>query len=245
MGSLKFRRVQYAWYWTRASLRQRGLVGTLKRPIGLFFYYYLTRAGRKERLERSEFDSKFDVQTDGKIPLWKLDVSSATSLYERRYEPTPSPQMFLDPLTKLNIDYKDFIFVDLGAGKGRALLLASLFPFKKIIGVEFAPELVRAAQENLAKPGNSRRKCHEVDLLCMDAADYRLPDERAVIYMYEPFDENIMRRVLGNIRECRQANPKELYVIYVNPVHAKCFEQLPYWERIDSTDRSFIYRYRV
>ncbi len=244
MGSMAIRRMQYAWYWMRTSLRQRGLVGTLKRPIGLFFYYYLTRAGRKERLERSEFDSKFDVQTDGKIPLWKLGVSSSTSLYERRYEPTPSPQMFLDPLNKLNIDYRDFIFVDLGAGKGRALLLASLFPFKKIIGVEFAPDLVRAAQENLAKTRNSERKCHQIDVLCMDAAEYKLPDEKTLVYLYNPFEEVVMKRVLKNIHVCRQGNPRELYIIYVNPVHANCFDELAYFEKIEHTDRCDTYRYR-
>jgi SAM-dependent methyltransferase len=244
VGSLIFRRVRYAWYWTLTSLKQRGVVGTIKRPLTLFYYYYLTPTGRRERLELSEFDSKFDVQTDGKIPLWKLGVSTQTPLFERRYEPTPSSELILGPLTKLNIGYDEFIFVDLGAGKGRALLFASLFPFKKIIGVEFAPELVRTAQQNLAKSRNSERKCRQVDILCMDAAEYNLPDEKAVIYLYNPFEEETMTKVLENIHLCRRANPKELYIIYANPVHANCFAKLSCFEKIDSAARSFTYRYR-
>jgi len=44
---------------------------------------------------------------------------------------------------------RDFTFIDLGSGKGRVLLMASDYPFKRIIGVEFMPELHRAAQENV------------------------------------------------------------------------------------------------
>jgi hypothetical protein len=46
---------------------------------------------------------------------------------------------------------QDFTFIDLGSGKGRALLMASAYPFKRIIGVEFMPELHRVAQENIRK----------------------------------------------------------------------------------------------
>ncbi len=45
---------------------------------------------------------------------------------------------------------QDFTFIDLGSGKGRVLLMASEYPFQKIIGVEFMPELHRAAQKNIA-----------------------------------------------------------------------------------------------
>ena len=48
----------------------------------------------------------------------------------------------------------DFTFIDLGSGKGRVLLMASDYPFKKIIGVEFMPELHRAAQENITGYSN-------------------------------------------------------------------------------------------
>src|SRR6476646_1262783 len=44
----------------------------------------------------------------------------------------------------------DFTFIDLGCGKGRVLLMASDYPFQKIVGVEFMPDLVGAAQKNIA-----------------------------------------------------------------------------------------------
>jgi hypothetical protein len=40
------------------------------------------------------------------------------------------------------------IFMDLGCGKGRALIVASEWPFRQILGVELSPRLARAAQKN-------------------------------------------------------------------------------------------------
>jgi tRNA1(Val) A37 N6-methylase TrmN6 len=42
-----------------------------------------------------------------------------------------------------------YTFVDGGAGKGRALLLAAELPFRKVIGVELNEALARIAQRNV------------------------------------------------------------------------------------------------
>jgi hypothetical protein len=44
---------------------------------------------------------------------------------------------------------EDFTVIDFGSGKGRALIVASECPFRRIIGVEFALELHRDAQQNI------------------------------------------------------------------------------------------------
>src|SRR5579863_10298253 len=45
---------------------------------------------------------------------------------------------------------EEFAFIDLGAGMGRAVLLASEMPFREVIGVELNPTLARIARRNLA-----------------------------------------------------------------------------------------------
>ncbi len=66
------------------------------------------------------------------------------------------PNIFTTRISSLLIDYRQFVFVDFGFGKGTALLLATEFPFKRIIGVEFSPELHRIAEENIKRfPKNS------------------------------------------------------------------------------------------
>jgi len=72
-----------------------------------------------------------------------------TSLVARPYFAT-EPWLFRQIMQALPVDFSQFTFVDLGCGKGRVLLMASDYPFQGIIGVEFMPELVSAAQKNIA-----------------------------------------------------------------------------------------------
>ena len=76
----------------------------------------------------------------------------------------------------LHLDFQDFNFVDIGSGKGRALLLASDYPFREIIGIELSPELDRVAQGEVAiceviRPG---RTVHRPPVTCIqgDAAEF-------------------------------------------------------------------------
>jgi predicted RNA methylase len=40
-------------------------------------------------------------------------------------------------------------FVDIGSGKGRALIIAAEYAFKRIIGVEYSPSLATICRRNL------------------------------------------------------------------------------------------------
>src|SRR5579864_7137056 len=60
---------------------------------------------------------------------------------------------------------RDFTFIDLGSGKGRVLLMASDYPFKRIIGVEFMLELHRVAQKNIAGYSSDRQQCRQIETI--------------------------------------------------------------------------------
>jgi len=116
-------------------------------------------------------------------------------------------------------------FIDLGCGKGRALILAHELGFTRLTGVEFSPVLHRIAADNLAK-------CHiTADLICGDARAYKFPDEPAVVFLYNPFGEKILRPVIDHFGRAPRI------VVYVNPVHASlfsCFERLRFGEHFQS-----------
>ena len=75
-------------------------------------------------------------------------------------------------LSALPIDYRDFTFIDIGSGKGRTLLMASDYPFRRIIGVELLPELHRIAQENVRKYKNENQKSFAIVSQCVDAREF-------------------------------------------------------------------------
>jgi hypothetical protein len=86
-----------------------------------------------------------------------------------------------------------------GSGKRRALLLASQFSFKEIIGVELSPSLHRIAYSNIQIYRDDFQRCRKIRSICGDAAKYQIPPEKAVFYLFNPFDEEVMHMVLSNI----------------------------------------------
>jgi len=116
--------------------------------------------------------------------------------------------------TRGSAGLKDFTFIDLGSGKGRVLLMASDYPFNRIIGVEFMPELHRAAQKNIASYSSGTQQCRQVEAVCMDARDFQVPLGPLVAYLFNPFSESTFAQVLENLRQSIEQEPRLVYVAY-------------------------------
>ena len=96
---------------------------------------------------------------------------------------------------------KSSFFVDMGSGKGRALLLTSHYPFKEIISVEFSENLYKIASSNISIYKDKLQQCYRIQSVCEDVTDFEIPKEKIVFYLFNPFDDHIMRTVLSNIEE--------------------------------------------
>jgi SAM-dependent methyltransferase len=171
----------------RKSLKHRGLMRTLGRClVGPF---YLAREYRTSRsLLRMAIDTKFDrtfgVDTAGTVHLSDLRIDSPNWIYGISYWPTPS-RTFQEAIAHLKINYEDFTFIDFGSGKGRVLLLACELPFKKIIGLEFSPELDAIAKKNIRNYRSGTRRCKDVTSACMDFTRFPLPKDPLVCFFYQ------------------------------------------------------------
>jgi SAM-dependent methyltransferase len=142
---------------------------------------------------------------------------------------------------------KDFTFIDLGAGKGRALLMASDYPFARVMGVEFMPDLCRAAQENIASysaSSNERQKCEQMEMVCQDACDFQFPAGPLVVYLFNPFSEPVFVKVLDNLRRSVEQAPREVYVAYRYTEHEKLLTSAMWLEKIAGTEQWAVYRNR-
>jgi SAM-dependent methyltransferase len=104
--------------------------------------------------------------------------------------------------------------VDLGSGKGGAVLTLSRQGYQKVVGVEIAAELVDVAWRNARR---ARRR--NVEFVCCDASKFKDLEPFSHIYMYNPFHEPVMREVLVNIAESLERAPRDLTLIYCNPQH--------------------------
>jgi SAM-dependent methyltransferase len=110
-----------------------------------------------------------------------------------------------------------YSFVDVGAGKGRALLLAAELPFRKVIGVELSKELARIAQKNttiwkrLGRPRAKIRVMHE------DAMEFRWPRTPLLVYLNNPFDCALVERLASRLAAAAVSGPGLIDILYLNP----------------------------
>lgn len=136
---------------------------------------------------------------------------------------------------------QDFTFIDLGSGKGRVLLMASDYPFKRIVGVEFMPELHRAAQKNIAGYSNGRQQCRHIESVCMDARDFQFPPGPLVVYLFNPFSESTFAQVLKNLRQSIEQAPRPVYIAYRFIEFEQLLAQAVWLEKIAGAEQWTLY----
>jgi SAM-dependent methyltransferase len=110
-----------------------------------------------------------------------------------------------------------YTFVDVGAGKGRALLLAAELPFRKVIGVELNEELARIAQRSVTRWGRVTRTRAKIRILHQDAARFRWPRTPLLVYLNNPFDCALVEQMAAGLADLAASRSGLVDVIYVNP----------------------------
>lgn len=168
------------------------------------------------RLSEWKNERYFSANTKGDVFLRDLGFPDEV-LEEAPNEDTAIPySAIIKVLQKyLRPEYQE-VFVDYGCGKGRALLVAGLYPFKKVVGVELSPELSSLAKENLTA-ASSRFVCEDFQVLTKNATDLQLPSDATVLHFYNPFQSNVLEKVVGNIRKSLEEFPRDLLILYANP----------------------------
>jgi SAM-dependent methyltransferase len=126
------------------------------------------------------------------------------------------------------------VFLDIGAGKGRALLLASQFPFARVDGVELNPILASVAQSNISLWD----KDIEADALSpivlhnADATRHLLPREPTLAFLFHPFELPILKRFLRHIERSIALNPRPFDLLYANAEHDSYLDHHPAFTRL-------------
>lgn len=113
-------------------------------------------------------------------------------------------------------------FVDLGAGKGRSLIVAAAMGYQHVVGVELSDELCRIAQQNIEQ--TQHRYPHtQFELLHTDALHYQISPHTQVIFLFNPFNYTIMQPLAHRIKAAAQQHQQKIYVAYINPIYASAW----------------------
>jgi len=191
------------------------------------------------------FDLKHGVRTcDGirAVELRTYEIASSSAAFGNGYIGV-DPKLFRRIFSNLDINYEKMQFIDFGSGKGRALLLASELPFRKIVGIELVPELHRIAEQNINRFKSSSQKCKDIELVCVDAIHYPIPPVPAVFFIFNSFKEEVLAPVVTNIRRSLEEHPRDNLIVYFNPELEDILERDWILKKIASSRWYTIYSY--
>jgi SAM-dependent methyltransferase len=210
------------------SLRNHGLGGTLERA----FVKAPAAAVTRQEKPPHPFDLRHGTDTGGYISGADLHGVSLSGLYVTAYAGVP-PSVMTQAVADLPLRPAEFTFVDLGCGKGRALLVAAEFPFPRLLGVELATELCEAARANVASNADWATR---ISILNQDATTVVYPDGPLLIFMFHPFLAPVLRKVLANLERQLRRAPREMYLLYArNPRFTEVMDRFPFLREVSET----------
>ena len=209
----------------------------------------------RDRLTLTEFpihpfDQMHGVDTSGLVPAKHLVTGHANDEHVTAYYGV-APSILRSLIhqwreTILPHPISSYTFIDIGAGKGRGLLVASEYHFRKVIGIELNPALAGVARANVAHWTAARASdptaapLAPIEVLEQDALDYIFPATPTLLFLFHPFEAPVLRKLLRNIEtqlgaplvassssRVRSKAPPALDLIYVNAECANVLDRNP------------------
>jgi SAM-dependent methyltransferase len=196
----------------RSRLRLLGQVVSSIRERGLL---------RTAHIATSElwYEARFGADTGRIIPASQLDLDAELRASASDYFPS-SYLIMREAFAAAGVAQRGEVLVDYGCGLGRALLFASTLPFERLIGVELSASLCEEARANLA--GYYARKTKSGppwSVVHADAGSFEVPDDATVFYLFNPFDAQVLQRVVQQIIASLARAPRRCTLIYANALH--------------------------
>jgi SAM-dependent methyltransferase len=212
--------------------RLPGVSGLLGTPLVRRSLARLPGAARVSPWDRVHpFDIANGTDTSGFVPVSDLQQLRHEAARAQSLPYASSQPSIIRTALAVVTQIDTFTFVDLGCGKGRPLLVASEFPFREIIGVELSASLARTARQNadLVRQRCSRRS--PIRVVVADAAQFPLPEGNLVLFLYNPFGEEVIAKIAEAVSAALTDARRVVYVVYYNPVAGHCFDAVPLLRR--------------
>lgn len=236
--------VHSALRWWRATAARDGHISASTQLLKALaeFLRDSTPQHRRQRYGDIDYDWDYRVNTTSAAVGWR---DRLLGVFNSPYQPT-EPALFHEMMNIISSQpgfaFHNFTFIDLGSGKGRTLLMASDYFFRRIIGAELLPTLHQTALQNLSQYHSDKQKCFSLESICADATEFPFPAEPSILFLFNPFPEPGLQRVIANLERSLQQHPRACYVLYHNPLLARVLDGRPALKQIARTEQFAIYR---
>ena len=205
------------------SVRGESLAGlkTVKIVVGSRYRAIESKIGRA-LFERGDF-----VDTAPLVHLHEIGLGD-----EERNHYEASPWLTLPRVLRVREVRPHDVFVEYGCGKGRIVYQAAKrYPFRRVVGVDIAPQLTEVARENIRR-NRERLTCQDVEVVTADATEFEPPDDMTHAYFYNPFGGQVFERVIENIVRSLDRHPRTVTIIYCYPFNADVIERTGRFEHV-------------
>ena len=165
------------------------------------------------------WDTSLRIQTCGRDAL-------GADEYHHPYEPTP--YSVLERLADSGLIRKGDVLLDYGCGKGRVGFFLSYRVKAKTIGIEYDERIYQGALENRKNTVSGIKP----DFVLTRAEEYEVPPEVNRCYFFNPFSEEILRKVMARIIESWYDDPREVFLFFYYPAD----EYISYLMRVDELE---------
>lgn len=182
-------------------LRTKGLRGNIETFLSI--------------LEDFWFQKRYGLVTAGAIERKNIQAPGEHASFSEGYGVTRT-RHFRKVMRTLPIPLGS-VFVDIGCGAGQVLLLASQYPFARVVGIELSPWLGRLAEANLKAMERHYVTVPDVECVIGDVASYEVKPDENVFFMCDPFRGKVMDEFLNNLKVSKQAHPRPIWLLYNHP----------------------------
>lgn len=193
---------------------------------------------RRQRYGDVDYDWEFRVDTTSANVGWRARL---LGLLNSPYQPI-EPALFREIMSSLAIDFGQFTFIDIGSGKGRALLMASEYPFRRVLGIELLPGLSFVAEENIRKFSAAHTKCSPIQAICADATEFKFPAEALVVLLNNPLPEMGLRKMICNVEKSLTEKSRRIFLVYANPVLEEIMNESGKFRKMAGTHQYSIFQ---
>ena len=150
------------------------------------------------------YDEQLNIKTTGRD-------DTKSNQYNYPYEPTDYE--VLERVAQSGYLTKKSRLVDYGCGKGRVSFFLAYQTGCKAVGVEYDERLYIKAQDNLRK----YPKPYNVSFELINAVEYVVPDNADRFFFFNPFSEEVLKSVLGKIKDSYYEAPREMLLFFYYP----------------------------
>lgn len=190
-----------------------------------YFYYIASNWGISlgifTFLQEIRGEKKYGIDTTAATSLSALEIKGNQLKYATEYMPV-SYFTLEAIMQRIPEEIKQGTFLDIGCGKGRAMCVAAAFGYKQVAGIDFAKQLIDAAKQNL-KQIKKQYPLTQYSLKWADVQSLEIAEQVTTVFLFNPFDEVLMKVVVKKINDSLSKKPRRLLVLYCTPRHENLF----------------------